>query len=72
MKGIALKEFGGVDHCALTDIPDKRVSTGEVLVKVRAAGISFVDLLVIEGKYQVKPPLPFCPGKEAAGAGGPS
>ena len=30
MKGIALKEFGGVDHCALTDIPDKRVSTGEV------------------------------------------
>ena len=67
MKGIALKEFGGVDHCALTDIPDKRVSTGEVLVKVCAAGISFVDLLVIEGKYQVKPPLPFCPGKEAAG-----
>jgi NADPH2:quinone reductase len=67
MKGISLSEFGGVDHCVLTDIPDKRVSTGEVLVRVHAAGVSFVDLLVIEGKYQVKPPLPFCPGKEAAG-----
>jgi NADPH2:quinone reductase len=40
---------------------------GEVLVSVRAAGVNFPDLLIIENKYQVKPPLPFSPGCEAAG-----
>ena len=67
MQGISLSEFGGTGQCLISEVPDIRVSYGKVLIKVLAAGISFVDVLVIDGKYQVKPTLPFCPGKEAAG-----
>ena len=40
---------------------------GEVVVDVKAAGVNFPDVLMIQGKYQVKPPLPFTPGVELAG-----
>jgi NADPH2:quinone reductase len=51
----------------IQNVPRPTPGTGEVLIRVRAAGIGFVDLLIASGRYQVKPPLPFAPGSEYAG-----
>jgi NADPH:quinone reductase len=51
----------------IADAPEPRRQTGEVLVRVRAVGLNFADLLSIQGRYQVKAPLPFTPGIEASG-----
>ena len=67
MQGVSITDFSGADQWEPSEVPMPQISAGEVLVRVRNAGISFVDVLVIEGKYQIKPPIPFCPGKEAAG-----
>jgi NADPH2:quinone reductase len=53
--------------CALADISDPVRDTGEVLIRVRAASLNFPDLLMTEGKYQLKPALPFVLGMEVAG-----
>ena len=53
--------------CTLRDLPDPAPGPGEVLVRVRAAGVNFPDLLMTRGAYQHKPPLPFVPGMEIAG-----
>ncbi|MEO5492708.1 MAG: NADPH:quinone oxidoreductase family protein [Sphingomonas sp.] len=53
--------------CALTDIPDPLRGAGQVLIRVRAASLNFPDLLMTEGKYQLKPDLPFVGGMEVAG-----
>ncbi|QPP09616.1 NADPH:quinone oxidoreductase family protein [Streptomyces bathyalis] len=51
----------------LEDIPDPEPGAGEVLVRVRAAGVNFPDALLCRGEYQVKPPFPFTPGVELCG-----
>ena len=48
-------------------VPAPPVQPGQVLIKVRAAGCNFSDVLMLQGRYQEKPPLPFIPGREAAG-----
>lgn len=53
--------------CVLKDIPVPSPGPGEVLVRVRAAGVNFPDLLMTRGEYQMKPPLPFVGGMELAG-----
>jgi NADPH2:quinone reductase len=53
--------------CVLKDIPVPSPGPGEVLVRVRAAGVNFPDLLMTRGEYQMKPPLPFIGGMELAG-----
>ena len=53
--------------CALTDLPVPEPSPGEALIRVRAAALNFPDLLMTRGEYQLKPPLPFVLGMEAAG-----
>ena len=53
--------------CALVDLPVPAPSPGEALIRVRAAALNFPDLLMTRGEYQLKPPLPFVPGMEAAG-----
>jgi len=58
-----------------TELPTPQPGEGEVLVAIRAASLNFPDALIVEGKYQMKPPLPFVPGSEYAGvveAVGPS
>ena len=67
MKAIVCKAWGPPDSLELQDLPDLMPGPGEVAVDVRAAGVNFPDVLTVQGKYQVKPPLPFTPGNEFAG-----
>jgi len=67
MKALVCKEYGPADRLVIEDRPDPAPDAGEVRVGIRAAGINFVDALSIAGQYQVKTPLPFIPGSEAAG-----
>lgn len=57
----------GVEALAWTELPDPAPKAGEVLVEIRAASLNFPDLLMVQNKYQIKPPLPFVPGSEFAG-----
>lgn len=59
--------FGPPESYTLVDQPRQPVGPGQVRVAIKVAGISFVDVLTAKGEYQVKPPLPFIPGSEAAG-----
>ena len=67
MKALVARQFGALDALTIEDLPAPVPGAGEVLVDVRAAGVNFPDLLVIGGKYQHLPTLPFVPGKECAG-----
>jgi NADPH:quinone reductase len=62
VRRVVCRGFGPPERLVLEDAPDPRPGPGEVLVRVRAAGVSFVDGLIVAGLYQVKPPLPFTPG----------
>lgn len=57
----------GVDALTWQELPTPEPKAGEVRIAVEAASLNFPDLLIVEGKYQVKPPLPFVPGAEYAG-----
>lgn len=67
MKAIILRELGGPEVLRLEDVPSPKPGPGEIRIAVHAAGVNFADTLMIQGKYQVKPTLPFSPGMEAAG-----
>jgi NADPH2:quinone reductase len=67
MKAVVCNAWGGPDTLALEDLPSPRPGAGEVTITVKAAGVNFPDLLIIQNKYQLKPPLPFTPGAELAG-----
>jgi NADPH2:quinone reductase len=67
LKAILLRETGGPERLELADVPDPEPRDGEVVVRVRAAGINFLDLLVRKGQYAQQPELPFVPGVEVAG-----
>lgn len=58
---------GGPDTLELTTLPDPVSGKGELLIRVRAAGVNFPDTLIIQDLYQIKPPRPFAPGGEIAG-----
>lgn len=57
----------GVDTLAWKELPTPQPGPGEVLVAIQAASLNFPDLLIVQNKYQMKPPLPFVPGSEYAG-----
>ena len=67
MKAVLVREFAPFEQAVYTDVADPIPGTGEVLVDVKAAETNYPDILVVEGKYQIKPPLPFSPGKAGAG-----
>ena len=69
MKALLCKAFGPADTLVLEDLPSPEPKKNEVLIEVQAAGVNFPDTLIIEGKYQFKPPFPFAPGGEVAGVG---
>jgi NADPH:quinone reductase len=67
LKAVVLRETGGPERLELADVPDPEPRDGEVVVRVRAAGINFLDLLVRKGQYAQQPELPLVPGVEVAG-----
>jgi len=67
MRAVLCRRFGPPETLAVEDVPSPVPGPGQVLVAVRACGVNFPDVLMIEDKYQFKPPLPFSPGGEVAG-----
>ena len=68
MKALVCKELGLADKLALVDDwADPEVGEHDVLIAVKAAGLNFPDVLIIQGKYQIQPELPFIPGGECSG-----
>jgi len=67
MRAVLCKQFGPPETLVVEDIPALSPARGEVVVRVKAAGVNFPDSLIIQNKYQLKAPLPFSPGGEFAG-----
>jgi NADPH2:quinone reductase len=67
MKAIRIHEFGGPDVLRSEEVPEPKPSKGQVLVRVRAAGVNPVDTYIRSGVHAVRPPLPYTPGLDAAG-----
>lgn len=67
MKALLSKASGGPDSLSLEEVADPVVGKGQVLVAVQACAINYPDVLIIEDRYQFKPPRPFAPGGEIAG-----
>jgi NADPH:quinone reductase len=67
MKAVLAREFGSSESLALEEVPGRAPGAGEVAIAVKACGVNFLDGLMVAGKYQIKPPLPFSPGAEVAG-----
>jgi len=67
MKAILSKTVGGPDTLVLEEVADPQPKPGEVLVAVKACGVNYPDVIIIEDKYQFKPERPFSPGGEIAG-----
>ena len=67
MRRVMCRELAPSDRLTVEDVDPPAAGPGEVVVDVRAAGVTFADALIVEGRYQVKPPLPFTPGTEIAG-----
>jgi NADPH2:quinone reductase len=67
MKAIVCEQYGPPDSLVVRELPSPKPGAGEVVVSVKAASLNFPDVLIIQNKYQFKPPLPFSPGSELAG-----
>ena len=67
MKAVLCKQFGPPESLVVEELPSPRPGRGEVVISVKAASVNFPDFLIIQNKYQFKPPLPFSPGSELAG-----
>jgi NADPH2:quinone reductase len=67
MKAVLCKAYGPPESLVIEELPSPRPGAGEVVVSVKAASVNFPDVLIIQNKYQFKPPLPFSPGSELAG-----
>jgi len=67
MKALLCTRYGTPDELVLANIADPEPGTGEAVVRIAAAALNFFDTLIIAGKYQTKPPMPFSPAAEFAG-----
>ncbi len=67
MKAVLCKEFGTPDKLVVEEVESPKVTGGEIKIRVRACGVNFPDVLMIQGLYQMKPPFPFSPGLEVSG-----
>jgi NADPH2:quinone reductase len=67
VKAVLCKAYGPPESLVVEDVPSPTPGPGEVVISVKAASVNFPDVLIIQNKYQVKPPLPFSPGSEVAG-----
>jgi NADPH2:quinone reductase len=67
MQALLCEAFGPIDTLVVKDIPSPEPGPKQLLIEVKAASVNFPDALMVQGLYQVKPPLPFTPGSEVAG-----
>ncbi|HXN79782.1 MAG TPA: NADPH:quinone oxidoreductase family protein [Steroidobacteraceae bacterium] len=67
MKAVLAREFALLDQLVLEEVPARHAAPGEVVISVKACGVNFLDGLMVQGKYQTRPPLPFSPGAEVSG-----
>ncbi len=67
MRAVLCKEYGPPESLVVEELPSPVAGKGQVVLSVKAAGVNFPDVLIIQNKYQFKPPLPFSPGGEVAG-----
>ena len=67
MRAVVCRAWGPVDSLEMADVAPPKPSADDVLIDVRATGINYADAIMVAGRYQTKPPLPFSPGLEAAG-----
>ena len=67
MRAIVCHEWGSIDQLTLEDIDKPMPGDGEVLIRVEASAVNFADSIMVAGRYQTKPALPFTPGLETAG-----
>src|SRR5687768_8643808 len=67
MKAVLCKELGLPEKLVVENVPSPKAAKGQVVLSVKACGVNFPDTLIIQGKYQFKPELPFSPGGEVAG-----
>jgi NADPH:quinone reductase len=67
VKAVLCKAYGPPESLVVEEVPSPVAGPGEVVVSVKTASVNFPDVLIIQNKYQVKPPLPFSPGSELAG-----
>ena len=67
MKAVLCKQYGPPESLVIEELPSPKPGSGEVVMSVKAASVNFPDVLIIQNKYQFKPPLPFSPGSELAG-----
>jgi len=67
VKALLCREYGPIERLTVEEIPSPRAGANEVVVEVKASSLNFPDTLLVQGRYQVKPELPFSPGMELAG-----
>jgi NADPH2:quinone reductase len=67
VKALVCRQYGPPESLTIEALPSPEPGPGEVVVRVKAASLNFPDVLIIQDKYQLKPPLPFSPGSELAG-----
>ncbi len=67
MKALVCHAYGPIENLRVEEVPVPAPGPGQVRVRVRAAALNFPDALIVQGLYQVKPPVPFSPGAELAG-----
>src|SRR5262245_21264573 len=67
VKAVVVRKFAPIESIEIAELPDPVPGKNQVVIDVKAAEVNYPDLLVISGRYQIKPPLPFAPGKAATG-----
>jgi len=67
MKAVLCREYGPPSALRVETLPDPTPGPGQLLLRVEACGVNFPDTLIIQGRYQQKPPMPFIPGAEVCG-----
>ena len=67
MRALLCRSLDGIGSLEVAEVASPSLGSGQVRIGVRASGINFPDILMVEGKYQVRPELPFIPGLEVAG-----
>ena len=67
MRAVVCKEYGPPENLVIEDVPAPTPGPREVVISMRAASLNFPDVLIVQNKYQFKPPLPFSPGTELSG-----